>query len=768
MDQPASNNPDAVTPTPPTDGPNATTTNDQGDPTTMGAWFKENYAQLVFVALVVGMLAYFKVNVLDVMKAALGLGLVIFIHELGHFLAAKFCDVHVQAFSIGFGKPLPFCSFKYGETTYKLGWIPLGGYVKMVGEGENADTEEAEEDPRSFKNKAVWQRMVIISAGVIMNVLLGSACFMYAYSHGVEETPAIVGFVGIGSPAWQEDVRADRQITQISNINKPTFDDVKPEVMSASADDKIPFVLLDRKGQSVTVELQPRKNPDDLYPMVGISPVDQLVLQKNVRGEPVVRANSPAAKADKFQPKDRVIGTTDPDNPSTVTLLPKDPRDVTDQKYDAFEFYKRQHRLRGKPMVVRIERDGTPMDVLLEPSWTKVIPGARFQMGRVAALRKNSPAATAKAVGSENEPGLQAGKAQEAGTGDRIIALEILVEGKKRRYVEELSKETPKDVEEVQFDPLRLPHVLDTWAEKASDLNVLVTVIRAASPNEKAGKRATFAMKWDADLAFNGEGISGGSSPIALSGLGLAYYVEATLASVAPDSPAAKAGLQKGDSIAEMRLRDKNSKGEVKPDNWFPVKPHQGVYVHSVLQRMPEAEFDFKVKRAGSEGETDVELTLNAVADETWGADDRGFVFPYDSRLQKADDVWEALGMGVHRTVRTMKVIYQTLYATVFRQISVKTMSGPLTIANVSYKIAGYDIWQFIIFIGLININLAVVNFLPIPVLDGGHMVFLIYEKIRGKPAPDRVIEAATWVGLGMILLLMIFVISLDVRRLFF
>ena len=75
---------------------------------------------------------------------------------------------------------------------------------------------------------------------------------------------------------------------------------------------------------------------------------------------------------------------------------------------------------------------------------------------------------------------------------------------------------------------------------------------------------------------------------------------------------------------------------------------------------------------------------------------------------------------------------------------------------------------MFILFIGLINVNLAVVNFLPIPILDGGHMVFLLYEKIRGKPAPERMLEIALYIGLAMILSLMAFVIYLDVTRLWF
>ena len=77
------------------------------------------------------------------------------------------------------------------------------------------------------------------------------------------------------------------------------------------------------------------------------------------------------------------------------------------------------------------------------------------------------------------------------------------------------------------------------------------------------------------------------------------------------------------------------------------------------------------------------------------------------------------------------------------------------------------DFADFVFFLGLISINLAVVNFLPIPVLDGGHMVFLIYEKLRGKPASEQVRIASFYVGLLLILSLMCLVIYLDVKRLF-
>jgi len=96
------------------------------------------------------------------------------------------------------------------------------------------------------------------------------------------------------------------------------------------------------------------------------------------------------------------------------------------------------------------------------------------------------------------------------------------------------------------------------------------------------------------------------------------------------------------------------------------------------------------------------------------------------------------------------------------------TISGPISIAAWSYSLANRDIYELIMFLAVININLAVVNFLPIPVLDGGHMVFLIYEKLRGKPPSDQVRFIATICGLVIVLGLMVFAFSVDIRQWFF
>src|SRR5262245_37453455 len=151
---------------------------------------------------------------LNIFKVALGLGFVIFIHELGHFLLAKWNGVKVEKFSIGFG-PTIF-GFRRGETEYVLAAIPLGGFVKMLGEGPE-DEQNKSTNPRAYPNKSVGARMAIISAGVIMNVFLGLACFVYSYGNGMDIVPAKIGAVTAASPAYKAGLSAGDEIVSIDD-----------------------------------------------------------------------------------------------------------------------------------------------------------------------------------------------------------------------------------------------------------------------------------------------------------------------------------------------------------------------------------------------------------------------------------------------------------------------------------------------------------------------------------------------------------------------
>src|SRR5205807_1802643 len=150
------------------------------------------------------------------------------LHELGHFLAAKWCDVHVTTFSIGFGPAIPGCSYQWGETTYKLSLVPLGGYVQMVGQVDGDEASDgSEDDPRSYRNKSVGQRMAIISAGVIMNVILAVICFIAVYQGpGKDRAAAVIGSVDTDSPAFRLGIRTGTDVVRIDDIKNPTFEEL--------------------------------------------------------------------------------------------------------------------------------------------------------------------------------------------------------------------------------------------------------------------------------------------------------------------------------------------------------------------------------------------------------------------------------------------------------------------------------------------------------------------------------------------------------------
>src|SRR3954469_5536151 len=163
-----------------------------------------------------------------ILKVAIGLGAVIFVHELGHFLVAKACGVKCEKFMIGFDIGGYKLSKRYGETVYGIGILPLGGYVKMLGQDDDpahikeqmeksqVDVQSANAKPikgpdgetyyvdrRSYLAKSVPQRMAIISAGVIMNVIFAFIFAVIAYGIGVRYEPAVVSEAVPGSPAWQ-------------------------------------------------------------------------------------------------------------------------------------------------------------------------------------------------------------------------------------------------------------------------------------------------------------------------------------------------------------------------------------------------------------------------------------------------------------------------------------------------------------------------------------------------------------------------------------
>jgi regulator of sigma E protease len=176
------------------------------------------------------------------------LGVMITVHEFGHFAAAKLFKVRVEQFAIGFGKRL--FGFRRGETDYRINLLPLGGYVKMSGENP-MDAQTG--DPGEFTSHPRWQRFVIALAGPAMNIILAvvllTAVYMVRYEHPVYlEKPAVIGWVMPDSPAEKAGIQAGDRIVRIENVQNPTWEDVFPKVVLSPG---IPVSLAIERGNQI-------------------------------------------------------------------------------------------------------------------------------------------------------------------------------------------------------------------------------------------------------------------------------------------------------------------------------------------------------------------------------------------------------------------------------------------------------------------------------------------------------------------------------------
>ena len=142
----------------------------------------------------------------------------------------------------------------------------------------------------------------------------------------------------------------------------------------------------------------------------------------------------------------------------------------------------------------------------------------------------------------------------------------------------------------------------------------------------------------------------------------------------------------------------------------------------------------------------------------------RGFVFKPIIRTRKAETFSEQVRYGWEETADSLMMVFHFLQK-LGTQVPIKMLGGPGTIAMAAGSAASQGLPSLLIFLTILSANLAVINFLPIPLLDGGHMVFLLYEGIRGRPANERIVLALHMAGFIFIIGLMIFVIGLDIQR---
>jgi regulator of sigma E protease len=192
------------------------------------------------------------------------LGVVVFFHELGHFLVARWCGVSVKAFSIGFGREIFGFYDKHG-TRWRIAWLPLGGYVKFMDDESAASTPSSdairnmspEERAGSFHLKPLWQRAAVVVAGPIANFILAIVIFSAMFAvYGLTQLEPRVGTVVAGSPAEQAGVKADDLVLKIQGEEIDDFGDLQ-RIVTTSPEQDLEFVV-DRGGKLVTITIRPK------------------------------------------------------------------------------------------------------------------------------------------------------------------------------------------------------------------------------------------------------------------------------------------------------------------------------------------------------------------------------------------------------------------------------------------------------------------------------------------------------------------------------
>jgi len=298
------------------------------------------------------------------------LGVLVFVHEAGHFLAAKWAGIYVHRFSLGLGSPIPWLTFRRGETEYSISWLPLGGYVKMASREEDIGSSpleggrpEAVVPPdRVFEAKPVWKRMIVILAGVTMNALFAWLLFTFlAAKNGRQIDPVTtVGrvvdeLVPPEAEAFKH-IRPGSRIVRVNGTPVHSWDEISDRIANTS-DSVIRLELAD--GSTVTAAIHPDALEQRLKASQALQPYRAPVVGQVVPGRPAARAG--------IQAGDTIVSVAG--------------RPIT-QWYDLLEVLQKNA---GEPLAVEVARAGRRLRYDITPFVDSITGanGKRQAIGRI-------------------------------------------------------------------------------------------------------------------------------------------------------------------------------------------------------------------------------------------------------------------------------------------------------------------------------------------------------------------------------------------------
>jgi len=601
-------------------------------------------------------------STLPLLATILGIGFMIFIHELGHYLAARAAGIRVLVFSLGFG-PRLFGVVRNG-TDYRLSLVPFGGYVLVAGAD---DFERRRRAADELHAKSTGARAFYYAGGVIMNVAFALLAFPLVFHAGVEFTAPVIGRIDPSGVAWQADLRPNDRILRVNGKDVYAFDNLRVEIALAG---RQPIRLeIERDGQHLEKFVQSEYDHREGVRRIGVEP--------QVESTPPrvqVREGTPAFAAG-LRSGDRLLAVDhEAVRPDAAILVLQD----------------LEHRDRGQAVTLDVDRPGQGKTTVtftpdVAPKGSRI--GVRQVLPRVLSVRSSF------------------GPGQALQPGDEIVS----VDG--RPFL--AASLQPPPAGEGGDDHLRL-------TVRRGDPPSTVEVTLALTPQERAAL---------ADNVVLGPSQDRGGVPVLLSD---------------EDGPAARSGMRDGDRVLSV--------GGTEVHDWNELTRAVHEFVGDTLRCV--------VVRDGQQ------LTLAMTPARKL---DPGFAIEvlYERQLYKVDGVGNAIHAGLVCSADLLKQLYVTLKEMLTGDVSARNLGGIIQISRVSYAFAESGLARFLYFLAMLSLNLAFVNVLPIPVLDGGHLLFVLIEKIKGSPVNARVHSYSLTLGLVFIVGLMVFVTYNDILRLF-